>query len=623
MKQEELNPKDIQQEMPEQVEAPAAEEAQEVADPVGKTEAADDQVRTVEAEDDHEEPKEQKLQIPDFDTLDLEQSLEAIKKYVGSYPAYRIKGIVESGRSRMLRELNSQQNEAKDKYLAEGGNIIDFRYDQPMRKQLGAVYGGYRDALRKHYSELETQLANNLNTKLSIIEQIKELPKIEGSAKEKYDNFKAMREQWNNTGLVPKADARNVWANYNHHVDNFFNFLRLAYDLIDKEYQNNLEEKLAMITELEAMVEGGASAELFRALQRAHGRWKKIGPVPREQKELIWERFKAVTAKIHEQREQFNEHIKVHNEAKISAKRAIVEGIKGLTADLPTKHSGWQKASRALNEYREEFKEIGFVKSEENDAVWEDYKVAQREFNRLKNAFYKEEKKSQRESIEKKRELIELAHSLKDSEDFGSAASALKKAQADWKKTGYVPKKEGDKLWEEFRGACNHFFDRMNGQRKAREKEVSAANKAKESKLAELKDTKVESVEDAIELIEAWGAIGRPNRKLDALFNTLLEDKLRGLGLDKSILERTLFEAKVRALVEADDQQGLLAQRSWIREETDRAKKILHQLENNIAFFGNAKGNPLLEAAQKNIDVQKTRVEELVALRKLFNSLLK
>ena len=141
--------------------------------------------------------------------------------------------------------------------------------------------------------------------------------------------------------------------------------------------------------------------------------------------------------------------------------------------------------------------------------------------------------------------------------------------------------------------------------------------------MAELKEAKVTSVEDAVALSEAWGAMGSPNRKLDAQFNALLENKLSGLGLDKSELERTLFEAKVRALVEADDQQGLLAQRSWIREETDKTKKELHQLENNIAFFGNAKGNPLLEAAQKNIDVQKARVEELVALRKLFNSLLK
>lgn len=617
MNQEELDPKEVQQETPEQVES-ATEETTEAVE-----QNQEDQVRTVEAEEDHEEPKEQKLNIPDFDTLDLDQSLSVIKDHIGQFPAHRIKGIVESGRSRMLRELNAQQAEAKEKYLAEGGNIIDFRYDQPIRKELGAVYGGYRDALRKHYSDLEAELASNLSTKLEIIEKIKALPTSEGSAKEKYDAFKALREQWNNTGLVPKAEARNVWANFNHHVDNFFNFLRLAYDLIDKEYQNNLEEKTAMIEELEAMVEGGASSELFRTLQKAHSRWKKIGPVPREQKDIIWDRFKAVTAKVHEQREQYNEVLKAQNEAKIAAKRAVVEGIVALTEELPSKHSGWQKASKALNQYREEFKKIGFVKSEENDAVWEDYKVAQREFNRLKNAFYKEEKRAHRENIEKKRALIELANSWKDSDDFGAAASALKKAQADWKRTGYVPKKEGDKLWEEFRGACNHFFDRMNGERKAREKKVSAANKAKEAKLAALKDAKVSSIDDAVALSEEWGAMGAPNRKLDAQFDALLEDKLSGLGLEKSVLERTLFEAKVKALVEADDQQGLLAQRSWIREETDKTKKELHQLENNIAFFGNAKGNPLLEAAQQNIEKQKARVEELTVLRKLFNSLLK
>ena len=617
MNQEELDPKEVQQETPEQVES-ATEETTEAVE-----QNQEDQVRTVEAEEDHEEPKEQKLNIPDFDALDLDQSLSVIKDHIGQFPAHRIKGIVESGRSRMLRELNAQQAEAKEKYLTEGGNIIDFRYDQPIRKELGAVYGGYRDALRKHYSDLEAQLASNLSTKLAIIEKIKALPTSEGSAKEKYDAFKALREQWNNTGLVPKAEARNVWANFNHHVDNFFNFLRLAYDLIDKEYQNNLEEKIAMIEELEAMLAEGVSTELFRTLQKAHSRWKKIGPVPREQKDVIWDRFKAVTAQVHELREQYNEALKAQNDVKIAAKRSVVAGIEALTKELPTKHSGWQKASKALNQYREEFKKIGFVKSEENDAVWEDYKVAQREFNRLKNAFYKEEKKAHRDNIEKKRALIELANSWKDSDDFGAAASALKKAQADWKGTGYVPKKEGDKLWEEFRAACNHFFDRMNGERKAREKKVSAANKAKEAKLAELKNAKVASIEDAVALSEEWGAMGAPNRKLDTQFDALLEDKLSGLGLEKSVLERTLFEAKVKALVEADDQQGLLAQRAWIREETDKVKKELHQLENNIAFFGNAKGNPLLDAAQQNIENQKARVEELTVLRKLFNSLLK
>ena len=143
--------------------------------------------------------------------------------------------------------------------------------------------------------------------------------------------------------------------------------------------------------------------------------------------------------------------------------------IKALTTEPPTKHGGWQKSSKALEGLRAEFKKIGFVKSKENSVVWEEYKTAQREFNRLKNAFYKEEKKAQRVNFEKKRALIELAESVKDSDDFAETAKILKKAQQDWKKSGYVPKKEGDKLWEAFRSACNHFFDRMHGERKASE----------------------------------------------------------------------------------------------------------------------------------------------------------
>ena len=168
MNQEELDPKEVQQETQEQAEAPQTEAQEEVQEVMaaevseGAEEATDDQVRTVEAEDDHEEPKEQKLQIPDFDALDLEQSLEAIKQHVGSYPPHRIKGIVESGRSRMLRELNAQQAEAKEKYLAEGGNIIDFRYDQPMRKQLAR--SDHRRALSSCTAAATADIAAQIHT---------------------------------------------------------------------------------------------------------------------------------------------------------------------------------------------------------------------------------------------------------------------------------------------------------------------------------------------------------------------------------------------------------------------------------------------------------------------------
>ena len=612
MNQEELDPKEVN---PTQNEAQPTQEQE--------TAATSEAVKAVEAEDDHEEPKAQKLSIPDVDALSVEECIALIKEHVGQYSPERIKGIVESARSRVLRELNAEREQYKATYLEEGGNIIDFEFDQPKRKELGAIYGQYRDQLRKFYTDLEAELERNLKVKLEIIEEIKSLPMMEGSAKEKYEKFKTLRETWNATGLVPKADARTVWANYNHHVDNFFDFLRLAYDLIDRDYQNNLNEKIAMIEELESLAQGEVNTDLFKTLQKAHSRWKKIGPVPREKKDEIWDRFKAVTAIIHEKRDAYNEALKAQNDQKVAAKRAVVDKIIALNQQTPEKHGGWQKASKALEALRAEFKNIGFVRSEENDEVWEAYKTAQREFNQLKNAFYKEEKKKQREHLDAKKALVTLVEGLKDSDDFAETARAMKKAQADWKKTGYVPKKEGDALWEAFRGACNHFFDRMNGERKAKEQKFSVALKAKEAKLAEVQGLEITSVEAAIALSEEWSALGGGNKKIEDAFNTLLEKKLTGLGLSKNDLERTLFEARVKALVEADDQNGLRHERGWLRDQMDSAKKELNQLENNIAFFSSSKGNPLLDAAKANIAAVQARVEHLTSLRKLFNSLLK
>ena len=163
----------------------------------------------------------------------------------------------------------------------------------------------------------------------------------------------------------------------------------------------------------------------------------------------------------------------------------------------------------------------------------------------------------------------------------------------------------------------------MNGERKAKEQKFSAALKAKEAKLEEIKSLEITSVEAAIALSEEWSALGGGNKKIEDAFNALLEQKLSGLGLSKNDLERTLFEARVKALVEADDQNGLRHERGWLRDQMDSAKKELNQLENNIAFFSSSKGNPLLDAAKANIEAIKARVDHLTAMRKLFNSLLK
>ena len=234
-------------------------------------------------------------------------------------------------------------------------------------------------------------------------------------------------------------------------------------------------------------------------------------------------------------------------------------------------------------------------------------------------------KRSRRENLEKKRELVALAESVKDSEDIKATIAILKKAQADWKKIGYVSKKEGDQVWADFRAACNHFFDKLKGERKAQEAAANAVVKAKNDLLGKLKKAKITSLDEAIEWTTQWGASGDAGKKNGALnnaFDEALADKAKGLGMDEMGLKSALFEAKVKALVEADDQHGLRREREWLRKNQDTAEKELHQLENNIAFFSGS-NNPLLEAANARIAEQKAAVEQWQALRKSFNRLLK
>lgn len=607
-----------------EVEAPtkaaAAEQDDDEQDEQGGT------ISKVEAEDDHDAPKERKLPIPEYDDMTIDEALAVIKEHVAQYSPERIKGIVESGRSRILSELNHEKELARRAHLEEHGNDLDFRFDQPQRKVLAAMYNTYRDGLRAYYNTLEKQLNHNLQVKTEIVEQIKALPMKEGSAKSKYEHFKTLRDQWNATGPVPKESSRDLWYNYNHHVDNFFDFLRMAYELIDKDYENNMAEKVKMIEHLESLLADNGTADMFRILQQYHSKWKRIGPVPREHRDELWDRFKAVTATIHEKRDQYQQLVQEANDEKLRLKKAVVESIVQLTQPLPEKHSQWQKASKRLNELRATFKAIGFVKSDENDQIWEEYRAAQREFNQLKNKFYKEEKKRQQDNFDAKKALVDLANSVKDSEDFAETANVLKKAQADWKKTGYVNKKDGDQLWEAFRAACNHFFDRMNGQRKAAQNKVNSSIDAKKKVLSELKSATLSSLEDALAWSERWSALGAVPRKfqqLDADFDEALSKGVAHLGLSVFDVENALWESKIAGLVQADDQDGLMSQRNALRERLDAAKKELHQLENNIAFFGNSKGNPLLAMAQQKIEEQKALVDHLVAMRKQFNRLLK
>ena len=272
----------------------------------------------------------------------------------------------------------------------------------------------------------------------------------------------------------------------------FYDFLHLNRELRDLDFKHNLEEKQKIVERAEALGKEEDVNKAFRELQTLHKIWKEdIGPVAKEHREEIWERFSEATKVMHQRRQQYFKDLDKIFEKNLEKKNQIVEDIRNIAANIGQSHSEIQKQIKEVESLRESFFKAGKVPQKNNDESWSAFKDASRSFNRNKNAFYKNLKRNQQENLDKKKELLNLAISLKDSEDWETTTPEMKRIQREWKQIGHVPRKFSDKIWNEFKQACNQYFDRLHASRnKAYEAEMS--NFEKKSKLLnEIKNSRL------------------------------------------------------------------------------------------------------------------------------------
>jgi hypothetical protein len=339
--------------------------------------------------------------------------------------------------------------------------------------------------------------------------------------------------------------------------------------------------------------------------------WKEeLGPVAREHREEIWERFKAATKTINDKRQVYYKEIDKVYEKNLEKKEEIIANIEKVATENVNSHGAWQKKIRAIEELREAFFSAGKVPIKVNEATWAKFKEAVRSFNRKKNAFYKNLKKDQYKNLEQKLELIKIAEDNKDSDDFETVTPLMKKIQSDWKKIGHVPRKDSDKIWKRFKAACNHYFDRIHAKRNAASKEQIEAYTKKNELLNTLKDLKLpKDKEKGVEIIKAqiseWQTLGRvPNDKryIDGKFQKTIDGLLTNLKVDKAEAEMIKYQNKLDTLSNPDDTRNLDNERNFIRKKIDEVKGQINQLENNLQFFTNVdEDNPLVKEVHTNI----------------------
>ncbi|AVI49784.1 DUF349 domain-containing protein [Pukyongia salina] len=599
------------------------------------TDEEEEEEEEVSSSDDEDEEETQEVEEEkDYHSLSKKELVAELKELLNSKQVQQIKNEVEEIRSEFNAKFNEELEHEKEEFLANGGNIIDFHYTTPLKKEFNSLYFDYKEKRNHYYRSLKKDLSANLERRQELIEELKGLLNAEENINTTYKHFKDIQERWHTAGPIPRDKYNLIWNTYHHHVENFYDFLHLNREFRDLDFKHNLEQKLKLITRAEELQQEEDINKAFRELQMLHKMWKEeIGPVAKEYREEVWEKFSAATKVIHDKRFEYLKEMESTFEDNLEAKKKIVEQITEVTAATKPSHQNWQNAIKKVQALRDQYFEIGKVPRLNNKEIWNAFKESTRNFNKAKNNFYKNQKKEQYTNLEKKRELIKIAQENKDSDDFEVVTPLMKKIQADWKKVGHVPRKDSDKIWKEFKEACNYYFDRLHSVKNEANKEEVEHLETKTKMLEEIKNLELSGSKDEDlklikEKIGEWKKVGRvpfKKKSIEQQFNKELDTLFGKMDLNKKEAEMIKFENKLNSMVSQEDERKLKNEHFFISKKIDETKDEIRQLENNLGFFQHVDdSNPLVMEVHQNIARHKEQLEvwkaKLKRIKKVRNS---
>ncbi len=568
------------------------------------------------------------IELKDYDAMSMDELVIELEKLLKNEKVQAIREHVSQIKIAFDKKFNEIIDEKKEQFIEDGGNVIDFHYSSPVKTKFNRIYFEYREKRDTYYKKLKKNLNENLQNRLALIEELKNMIGSGGDMKANFNQFKDLQERWKNAGPVPRSEYSQLWKTYHHHVERFYDFLHLDREFRDLDFQHNLDQKLKIISRAEELVEEDDVNRAFRELQLLHKMWKEeLGPVAKEYRDEIWDKFSEATKKIHDKRRAHFETLDKEREKNLDVKIDIIKQIETLADTEIKSHKEAQRQIKLVNELRDLFFKAGRVPQKDNEKVWKAFKEQTRRFNRSKNAFYKNLKHQQNENLEKKLELIKIAEDNKDSDDFETTTPMMKKIQADWKKIGFVPRKHSDKIWKQFKAACNHYFDRFHAHKNEENQEEFEAFNAKKELLDEVKNLKLKGDKDKDlktikSYVDKWKALGlvpQQKRYIEGKFNKVLDQLFNNMNVDKTEAELLKYENRLQGLEEADDNHQIYKEEQFLRTKISDTKSKINQFENNLQFFSNSdKESPLVKEVYDNIDKLKDELEMWeIKLRKI------
>ena len=560
--------------------------------------------------------KKPEINVEDLPLEDYPTTLEKILKddqwmKMGS----TVRRLQDSFDQKFLKILQ----EKKETFIQEGGNEIDFFYQPEYKKLFSGLVREYKNRKSKHFKEQEAEQKANLNRKREIIEEIKQLIDVSVHDNNSYRQFKNLQEAFHATGQVPRNESNNIWQTYKFHVERYYDFLHLNRDLREADFKHNYAERLKIVERTEALAALEDVPSAIRELNTLHRLWKNdLGPVARVEREQLWSRFQAATKVIHDRKNEYNKNIDEIQANNRSKKEELLARIEKEIEQSPQNHNAWQNSMRKVNEIKEQFQAVGRAPKADNRRLWNRFRELSRNYNHAKNQFYKEHKQQERTHIEAKKALIAEVVGILEDPNWREYVGRMKSVQNDWKKTGRISRRLSNKLWEEFKGLTNLYFDRLKNKVEALNAEdqakLAAQNNFVEEVLKKEAPTTPKKLEEFIdEQVEQW--LGLEPQNNSAGQKKMLHH-LVGLWETTSLSkkEKTAQQFATQLSCIKQDAGELNKEHSQLKKQLDEIAQELIQLENNLQFFSSSSDdNPMLKEVNKKIEQlnqRKTAFEE-------------
>ena len=502
-------------------------------------------------------------------------------------------------------KLHIAEREAKLKaYIDAGGDPEAYQItpdddEEVFKAEMGII----KEKRQKLFKEQEAEKQENLEKKLRIIEKIKSMITSPEEANKAYQEFKALQTEWREIKNVPAEKASELWRNYQLYVEQFYDLLKLNSEAREYDFKKNLELKTRLCEAAEKLADEPDVISAFHQLQKLHAEYREIGPVSKDLRDEIWNRFKAASTVINKRHQQHFEGIRAKEEENLARKTALCEKVEAIAAQENKGSGDWEKHSKEIIDIQAEWKTIGFAPQKMNVKIFERFRAACDDFFGRKAEYFKNVKTTFKENADKKRALIEKAKALQDSTDWRSTSDKLIALQKEWKTIGMVPKKLGDQLWQEFLDACNKFFEARNaagaGQRG---EERTNLEKKREiiAKLQAITEEAGENIQEQVQkLVEEYQAVGHvPFKEKDKLYKEL----------NVSVARRRLnnFKQNLKQMAERGE-NALDNERARLYRQYEAIKQEVQTYENNLGFLNvsSKKGNSLID--EMNRKVQKLK----------------